>query len=126
MKHDTIQLLNKLSLIVLGAVITAAIFLFLFSGLWKYRELNKTLDQVSKANYDITAYNCIDFSLDAVDTLKSKNINSNVVVIKKDPNSKQTHAVIGVWIDPQDGQIVSGSQYVGDYSELKNQFGWAK
>lgn len=126
MNNNIINILNKISFIILGAVLTAAIFLFLFSGLWKYRALNKAIEDVSRSDYDITTYNCVDFSQDAVTKLKSRNINSNVVVIKQDPNSSETHAVIGIWIDPQNGQLVSNSEYVGDYTNLKTKFGWAK
>ena len=126
MNNNIINILNKISFVVLGAVLTAAIFIFLFSGLWKYRALNKALDDVSRADYDVSAYNCVDFSKDAVAVLDSKNINSNIVVIKEDPNSSKTHTVIGVWIDPQNGQFVSGAKYVGEYNELKTKFGWAK
>jgi len=126
MNNHTINILNKISLVILGALLASAIFLFLFSGLWKYRAINKALEEVSKPAYNVTAYNCVDFSRDAVATLEAKNIDSNIIVIKEDPTSSNTHAVIGVWIDPQNGQFVSNAQYVGDYSELKNQYGWAK
>jgi len=126
MKLEYKNILNKSLFVLLGAGISVAVFLVLFSGLWKYRALDTALKAASKPDYDSATYNCIDFSKDAAKKLEEDNINSNIVVIKQDPNSSKTHTVIGVWIDPQNGQFVSGAEYVGEYTALKNQFGWAK
>jgi hypothetical protein len=120
------NILNKSLFALLGAGVTFAIVLILFSGLWKYRALDTALKAASKPDYNSSTYNCVDFSKDAVSKLKTNNIESNIVVIKQDPNSPKTHTVIGVWIDPQNGQFVSGAEYMGEYNELKNQFGWAR
>lgn len=124
MKLEYKNILNKSLFVLLGAGIAVAVFLVLFSGLWKYRALDTALKAASKPNYDLYTYNCIDFSKDAKAKLEADNINSNIVVIKQNPNSPKTHTVIGVWIDPQNGQFVSGAEYVGEYTTLKNQFGW--
>lgn len=126
MKLEYKNILNKSLFVLLGAGVSTAVFLVLFSGLWKYRALDSALKSASKPDYDLSTYNCIDFSKDATKKLESENINSNIVVIKQDPNSSKTHTVIGVWIDPQNGQFVSGAEYVGEYTELKNQYGWAR
>lgn len=124
MKSNITKILYKLLLILLGAGISTAVFVILFSGLWKYRALDQTLKETIKASYNITEYNCVNFSEDAVTQLRSHNINSNVVVIKQNPTDSKTHAVVGVWIDPQNGKLVSNAEYVGDYTELSNKFGW--
>ena len=126
MKLEYKNILNKSLFALLGAGVTAAVFLLLFSGLWKYRALDAALKAASKPSYNSSTYNCVDFSKDAVAKLEADNINSNIVVIKQDPNSPKTHTVIGVWIDPQNGQFVSGAEYVGAYNELKSQYGWAR
>lgn len=125
MKIINYKNLSRVLYLAIGAGIASAVFLILFSGLWKYRALENAIESAGEHKYDIASYNCVDFSQDAQEQLKSENIGSNVVVIQKDINSKTTHAILGVWIDPQTGEFVSDSKYLGDYNELKNQFGWA-
>ena len=120
------NILNNLLFVLAGIGIASAVFLILFSGLWKYRAIDQVMNETKKSNYDLTAYNCINFSKDAVLKLQSKNINSNIIVIKEDPTKAETHAVIGIWLDPQNGNFITNSEYVGDYTELKSQFGWAR
>lgn len=108
---------------VLGAVVASLLFMIAFSDLWKYRKLDQVLKQTGTKAYHEENYNCVDFTTEAKSKLSEKNIASNIIVVKKDENS--THALISVWFDPQTGEFAEKSDYLGDYNELKNKFGWA-
>lgn len=116
---------QNLSLVILGAALATEIFLYLFFDLWQYQKIDQAVKAADKREYDVLEYNCVDFSQEAVQNLKNQNISSNIVVIKQDPSSPDTHAVICIYIDPQTGEIVSGAEYVGLYNELKTQYGWS-
>jgi hypothetical protein len=115
--------INKFTYVLLGAVIASSFLVFYFHGLFKYFPLEKTLQKASSKQYDYSNYNCVNFSKDAVSMLHNQGIGSNIIVIQKQ-NSNNTHALISVWFDPQTGKMVSVENYIGEYNELKNKFGW--
>ncbi len=121
-----LKVIKNLTIFFLGFFTAIILVLYFFSDLLKYREVEATLLEIQKNKYDPETYNCVNFSQDAVKSLKQKNIESNVVVIKQ-PGQQTGHAVIGLWIiDPQNGEFINGADYIGDYDQLKKKLGWSK
>jgi hypothetical protein len=77
--------------------------------LYKYVPLDNVLQEMSKREYDLENYNCVNFSKDAQLKLKNKNINSTIIVGTN--GTKYDHAYLGVWIDPINGEFVQGYNF---------------
>lgn len=83
--------------------------------LYKYVPLDNVLQEMSKREYDLENYNCVNFSKDAQLKLKGKGINSTIIVGTR--GTKYDHAYLGVWLDPQTGEFVQEYQFKSLYEE---------
>jgi len=125
MKINYLNFIEKTCYILIGSLLAILVLYSLFGDLLKYQPVENSLNQLKDSQYDNIHYNCVDFSHEAQVNLKNNNINAQTIVIQK-PSEADTHAIISIWLDPQTGQFVSDGTYVGQYSELKTKYGWAK
>lgn len=94
----------------IGSIITSMIFVHFYYGLYKYRPLEDTLEQISQHSYTDN-YDCTNFSEDAVKQLQENNISSSIIIGYKEGETFN-HAFIGVWIDPQTTEFVTEYNYI--------------
>ena len=83
--------------------------------LQKYRPLEKVLEQTKSHPYDAQAYNCLDFSKAAQSLLTVQGIESSIITGNN--GSSTNHAYLGIWMDPQTGEFITGYQFRGVYGQ---------
>lgn len=72
----------------------------------RHKDLISSIEKVQQNQYT-DAYQCLDFSKDLVNDLKSRGIDSQVDIVQTEGRSDEYHAVISLQIEPQDGKVVS-------------------
>ena len=84
--------------------------------LQKYVPLQKTIEKISQTEYNIDSYNCLDFSKDGQALLYSEGMGSSIIIGQKE-GAENPHAFLGVWIEPQTGELISNYDFERVYDK---------
>lgn len=95
----------------LGRMVTFIQYREDFAIVDKYKPVEEMFKQLSTRPYDATDYNCVNFSEDGREMLKKNGIESSIIV--GDDGSGTFHAYLGIWMEPQNGDFVTGYDFVG-------------
>ena len=78
----------------------------------KYR-FQEIIDEVTEVEY-VEDNQCLEFSKDLHSRLKAQGIGSSII-IGQQPNVDYKHAIVGVWIEPQTGELVDINDFEFEY-----------
>ena len=84
-----------------------------YSNLKKYLMLDSIIKDVSQNTYDYDKFDCVNFSKEAQEKLNKAGIKSTIMVVKN-PDEKNYHAIVAVWIEPQTNEFASSK-----YNQVK-------
>lgn len=74
----------------------------------KYMPLDYILNKVANQEYILDKHDCTQFSEDLVRELDKFNIKAETITVDdNDPSTKLKHMIVGIWFEPQDGELIS-------------------
>ena len=78
-------------------------------------KLNLPQNEIAHRKYNITEYNCVNFSQDMKKDLTLKNITTIMLNVDSNLSDNVSHEIIAILIEPQSGETIP----IGTYKTIK-------
>jgi hypothetical protein len=106
-------LVSRLAIIILAVSFLAYIVPIIDTG-YRWQGVDRAVSQAKRGQTFRDGYKCVEFSKRLLGELEKQGIGANMVIVKR---PHDIHALVGIWVDAQSGELVTTFPYLGDEAD---------